>query len=216
MRKEKKYHYIYKTTNLKNGRFYVGMHSTDNLNDGYLGSGTRLRRSIRRNGKENFKIEYLEFFSNRFDLVNREKELVNENLLKDKKCMNLKLGGLGGFVSENHVMKLKKGSSRHQKEKWKNVEYRDKITKVLRNNTKENHRLGKIKYDTTKGKNISEEHKIKIGKKNSIKQKGERNSQFGSCWITNGEVNKKIKKNEIIPEGWKLGRTTKQSGGGIG
>jgi hypothetical protein len=209
MRKEKKYHYIYKTTNLKNGRFYVGMHSTDNLNDGYLGSGTRLRRSIRRNGKENFKIEYLEFFSNRFDLVNREKELVNENLLKDKKCMNLKLGGLGGFVSENHVMKLKKGSSRHQKEKWKNVEYRDKITKVLRNNTKENHRLGKIKYDTTKGKNISEEHKIKIGKKNSIKQKGERNSQFGSCWITNGEVNKKIKKNEIIPEGWKLGRTTK-------
>ena len=209
MRKEKKYHYIYKTTNLKNGRFYVGMHSTDNLNDGYLGSGTRLRRSIRRNGKENFKIEYLEFFSNRFDLVNREKELVNENLLKDKKCMNLKLGGLGGFVSENHVMKLKKGSSRHQKEKWKNVEYRDKITKVLRNNTKENHRLGKIKYDTTKGKNISEEHKIKIGKKNSIKQKGDRNSQFGSCWITNGEVNKKIKKNEIIPEGWKLGRTTK-------
>ena len=209
MRKEKKYHYIYKTTNLKNGRFYVGMHSTDNLNDGYLGSGTRLRRSICRNGKENFKIEYLEFFSNRFDLVNREKELVNENLLKDKKCMNLKLGGLGGFVSENHVMKLKKGSSRHQKEKWKNVEYRDKITKVLRINTKETHRLGKLKYDTTKGKNISEEHKIKIGKKNSIKQKGERNSQFGSCWITNGEVNKKIKKNEIIPEGWKLGRTTK-------
>ena len=71
-RPQKKYHYIYKTTNLKNGKFYVGMHSSDNLNDGYLGSGTRLRRSIRKNGKENFKIEILEFFPNRLSLSLRE------------------------------------------------------------------------------------------------------------------------------------------------
>ena len=63
-RKEKKFHFIYKITNTKNGKYYIGMHSTDNLNDGYLGSGIRLRRSIRRNGIENFKIEYLEFFDN--------------------------------------------------------------------------------------------------------------------------------------------------------
>ena len=29
---EYKYHIIYKTTNLINGKIYVGMHSTDNLN----------------------------------------------------------------------------------------------------------------------------------------------------------------------------------------
>lgn len=34
----KKYNYVYKTTNSINGRFYYGVHSTDDLNDGYLGS----------------------------------------------------------------------------------------------------------------------------------------------------------------------------------
>ena len=36
---------------------------------------------------------------------------------------------------------------------------------------------------------------------------GEKNSQFGSCWITNGNENKKINKDDIPPNGWKLGRT---------
>lgn len=35
---------------------------------------------------------------------------------------------------------------------------------------------------------------------------GEKNSQFGSIWITNGKENKKIKKNSVIPEGWYKGR----------
>lgn len=205
-RKEKKYNYIYKTTNLKNGKFYVGMHSTDNLNDGYLGSGDRLRRSIRRNGKDNFELQFLEFLPNRASLSLREKELVNEDLLKDPMCMNLSLGGQGGLHSIEHGLNLKKGASNYQKQIWQNTEYRNKITNVLRNNMKESHRLGKIKYDTTKGKNISEEHKRKIGEANSVKQKGEGNSQFGTCWITNGTENKKVKKSNELPNGWSFGR----------
>ena len=206
MRKEKKYHYIYKTTNLKNGKFYIGMHSTDNLKDGYLGSGTRLRRSIRRNGIENFKIEYLEFFDNRTYLANRERELINEELLKDPMCMNLKPGGTGGLVNEIHGINLKKGASKWSKAQWESEEYRSKITEVLRNNIIKSHRLGKINYDTFTGKTHSEETKRKIGEANSIKQKGESNSQFGTCWITNGIESKKIKKTDELPKGWSLGR----------
>jgi hypothetical protein len=206
-RKEKKYNYIYKTTNLKNGKFYVGMHSTNNLNDGYLGSGDRLRRSIRRNGKDNFKLEILEFLPDRTSLSLREKELINEDLLKDPMCMNLSLGGQGGLKNIEHGIKLKEGASKWAKAQWQNTEYRNKITNVLRNNMKENHKLGKIKYDTTKGKTLSESHKLKIGEANSQKQKGEGNSQFGTCWITNGTENKKIKKTEKLPNGWKFGRT---------
>lgn len=40
----------------------------------------------------------------------------------------------------------------------------------------------------------------------SISQAGESNSQYGTCWITNGEENKKIDSNQEIPEGWQRGR----------
>jgi len=51
--------------------------------------------------------------------------------------------------------------------------------------------------------------KNKIGKANSIKQKGKNNSQFGTSWITMNGQNKKIKKellNDYIKIGWVKGR----------
>ena len=35
-----------------NGKYYVGKHSTNNLNDGYIGSCDRLRKSVKKYGKE--------------------------------------------------------------------------------------------------------------------------------------------------------------------
>ena len=82
-RRQKKYHYIYKTTCLLNNKFYFGMHSTDNLNDGYLGSGKRLWYSLNYHGKENHIKEIIEFCENREILKKREKEIVNEQLLSE-------------------------------------------------------------------------------------------------------------------------------------
>ena len=56
------------------------------------------------------------------------------------------------------------------------------------------------------GKNHNDDTKRKIGEINSIKQKGNNNSQFGTCWMTNGIENKKIKKDSKIPQGWYVGR----------
>lgn len=54
-RKQKKYHYVYKTINNITKRYYYGMHSTHDLEDGYLGSGKRLRYSINKYWKANSK-----------------------------------------------------------------------------------------------------------------------------------------------------------------
>lgn len=44
MRQQKKYNYFYKiTNNINNHYYYYGIHSTDNINDGYMGSGYRLQ-----------------------------------------------------------------------------------------------------------------------------------------------------------------------------
>jgi hypothetical protein len=209
MRKEKQYHYIYKTTNLKNGKFYVGMHSTDNLKDGYLGSGLRLRRSIRRNGIENFKIEHLEFFDNRIDLANREKQLVNEELLKDAMCMNLKIGGNGG--GKLHKMTPEQAKLWHGmggKKTWQL--HRESMSLMITEKNKKNWRDGVFNCHNGNtywvGKKHKNESKLKIGEANSVKQKGEANSQFGTRWITNGIENKKIKKTDELPKGWEFGR----------
>lgn len=94
-RKAKKYHFIYKTLNLLNGKYYIGMHSTNNLNDGYIGSGTYLKRSIKKYGKDNFKFEILSFHLNRKELVEAEKKYITEAVMKDWLCMNLRSGGGG-------------------------------------------------------------------------------------------------------------------------
>jgi hypothetical protein len=208
LNKEKKYHFVYKTTNLKNGKFYVGMHSTNKLDDGYLGSGTRLIRSIRKNGKENFKLEILEFFSDRNSLVEKEKQLVNESLLKDPMCMNMCIGGEGGFIS---IDGCRKGAKRMNEIVWADPEYRKRRSEWKSHHNKKLWEEGKLKLNPwPKGKRLSDDTKRKISEANKIKQSGSSNSQFGSHWITNGEQNKKIKMMGIVPSGWKLGRTLKK------
>lgn len=206
LNKLKKYHFLYKTTNLLNNKFYVGIHSTNKLNDGYLGSGKRLKHSVNKYGRENFKMEILEFFECRELLIEKEKDLVNDELLKDPLCMNLKPGGSGGTCGQDHILKLKKGSSDYQKKMWKNDDYRKKIIEVLRNTMIKNHKLGKIKYDTFTGKKHTETSKRKMSEAKKGKGIGNNNSQFGTIWITNGSENKKIKKDENLPMGWKKGR----------
>lgn len=213
----RKHHFIYKTTNLLNGKYYIGMHSTNNLNDGYMGSGKRLRRSINKYGKENFRVEILEYLPDRELLVKREKEIVNEELLKDPMCINLKEGGRGGFCDDDHKDKfLKSGmlirwnnpdapAHVRLKELNKDLDWKRRKSKKVKDGLKRaNHN-----HATFKGKQHSEESKRKISLSSKGKCTGKANSQFGTCWITNGIENKKIKKTELnnfIELGWKLGR----------
>jgi group I intron endonuclease len=102
------YHYIYKTTNNITGKFYIGMHSTNKLNDNYLGSGVHLNRSLKKYGKQNHNLTILEFAESRELVSVKEAAIVNDALLKDPLCMNLKCGGIGGYgMKHSNESKLK-------------------------------------------------------------------------------------------------------------
>ena len=210
-RKEKQHHFIYKTTNLLNGKYYYGMHSTDNLNDGYLGSGRRLKRSLNKYGKENHVVEQLEFLPDRKALIEREKEIVNLNEITKEGCMNLNLGGEGGYVSpsgckQGGIISIKVHQLKYDTdEQYRNYINEKRIEEINKRKNIGTFKSWKDNYNWL-GKKHSEETKKLMAIKASTHVE-DKNSQFGTCWITNDIENKKIKKIDLIPNGWKLGRT---------
>ena len=215
-RKQHTYHFIYKTVNQVNGKFYIGMHSTSNLEDGYIGSGKRLWYSIRKYGRENFIMEIQEFLADRHSLKDREKEIVNEGMLQDPMCMNLAIGGHGGFINKEAAAAGGRASRYRDLSKCQHA-FREKFDS---NDDFRNSVIEKIKtthFEKTgsnngwKGRKHNDEFKKNISEKNSISQRGEKNSQFGLKWIHNIELrqNKRIRKEEEVPDGWKLGRKMK-------
>jgi len=210
-RKEKKFHFIYKTTNLLSGKYYIGMHSTDNLEDGYLGSGKRLRYSVNKYGKENHIREILEYFDTREELARRECEVVCLDEIAKEECINLCVGGEGGrcFTEEQRI----KGAKRMLEIIWNDKEF---ISRHTNRGTVKFKKLwveGKLKLVDWTGKKHSQETRDKMCKSRVGTGLKENNSQFGTCWITNGIVNKKIKKSDLniwIPDGWYNGRNRKK------
>lgn len=186
-RKERKYHYIYKITCIKNNRYYIGMHSTDNLDDGYFGGGDRIKNSVKKHGKINHKKEILEFLESRDLLKIREREIVNEDLLGDPMCMNLVIGGEGGwgFINEKHARDFSKAGNIKFQENLKDPEYKASFGEKVRQNNIARRGKGMFSNEHNKGR----------------------------IWITNGVDNKFIIKEEFERysiDGWSRGKTIKE------
>jgi hypothetical protein len=95
------FYILYKTTNLINGNIYIGIHQTNNLDDGYLGSGKNLLNAIKKYGKHNFYREILEFFIDEISMAEREIEIVTEDFCKRKDTYNIMPGGKWGSYQRN-------------------------------------------------------------------------------------------------------------------
>lgn len=67
------YGYIYKTTNLVNGKIYIGQHKSQVFDRDYHGSGKLIRRAFEKYGIENFKTELLKWCETRSDINKYEK-----------------------------------------------------------------------------------------------------------------------------------------------
>lgn len=130
MVKNKKYHIVYKTTNLINNKCYVGVHSTNNLDDGYLGKGfyesydvskikpdvNGILAAFKKYGVSSFIKEILFIFNTAKEAYEKEKEIVNLKWVKCSKNYNLCLGGESSGVTIMREDSRKRLINYHSKE----------------------------------------------------------------------------------------------------
>lgn len=198
---------IYKITNKINGKIYIGKHITEDLNDDYMGSGKILKRAINSYGLTNFTKEILFQFDNEADMNAKEAEIVTEEFVKEDTNYNLCPGGKGGwgYINSNNLTPRMLGKTQS--------EYQKKVSSNLVKNRNKNGLTSKSLKEYFEnnsgnfaGKTHTEETKQKMRKP---KNKGFKNSQFGTMWITNGKENKKVLKDSAIPIDWYKGRVLK-------
>ena len=253
----KKHYLVYQITNLVNDKIYIGIHSTDDVDDGYMGSGRLMKLAIKTYGIRNFKKEILFDFDNPEEMILKESELVDRKFIARKDVYNIILGGVGWNVHDCALVKDGDGNCflvHKTDERYLSGEliflHCGKVT--MRDADGNRHWVDvndariksgllvscikgtilvvnsegvtfRVSVDDKRiktgelipfwlGKKHNENTKQKIGAANSIHQLGEKNSQYGTCWVMRDGISKKIKKEQIdlyIADGWESGRKMK-------
>jgi hypothetical protein len=208
------FYLVYKITNTLNGKYYIGCHKTKDKNDGYMGSGKLIKRAIQKYGIDNFKKEIIIECSNAEEMYEQENKLVNI----EEDSYNIKLGGLGGFdhINSDESFRIEKNKVAR---KITNEKHKDKLSEWGQKGGKANIAKNGLHPDFVDGgktsflgKHHTLDAKHKISLANTINQAGQRNSQYGTMWITNNIINKKINKTDSIPDGWRKGRVMNNAG----
>lgn len=182
---------IYKTTNLLNNKYYIGCHQTDDLNDGYLGSGKHLKYAIKKYGKNNFKFEIMYFLSSKEEMFELERKIVNEDLINNPLTYNLKIGGSGGNPGIVGAFKGKKHSNetkeKQRQSSLKQITTDEKRKKLSVNNAmKNNPEIRKKVSETLTGRTCSNAHRRRVAEAN-----------LGTILINNGIIAKRIPKDDL-------------------
>lgn len=204
------YRYIYKitcTTGRLKGKFYFGQHTTNDLNDGYTGSGKLIRRYLENHPNDYIK-EIISYHKNKTELDKAEYNIIHP-WLNNQMCLNLIEGGTGGALSEisrKNMSETKKGKATWNKGK----------TGIYSKETLE------MMSNSHKGKKLSpcsEERKKKISESNKGKHNGyhhtkEAKQKCGKAtkdtnWINKDGERKRVKDEELqkyLSAGWCKGR----------
>lgn len=98
---EKLLYTVYQITNKLNGKIYVGVHQTVDLNDGYYRPGVLIQKAIKKYGIENIEKEILYIFDSAEEMFSKEAELVNEEFVSRSDTYNLNVGGECGWDCVN-------------------------------------------------------------------------------------------------------------------
>lgn len=173
----KKFNYIYLITNKVNGKIYIGKHSTNKLDDGYMGSGVIISKAKQKYGIDSFTKEYLSFCDSEETLNFLERFYIKKYKAKDV-GYNLTDGGEGALglkhseesKEKNRQARLGKKASEETKQKISNAtkgeknpfynkHHSEETKKIIQEHTKKQF---KEKGNPFKGKHHSEESKRKL------------------------------------------------------
>ncbi len=190
--------YLYKITNLLNGKIYIGVHFSKRISDQYMGSGSAIKKAIKKYGKHNFTKEILEYFESDQAMFDREREVVNESFVLNSETYNLVIGGKGTGSGSNHPLFGKK---------------RPDHSEFMKNNnpTKGKPRSQKVKdavSSANKGRKYSQEINKKKGRSQELNHFfGKKGTALNKKWINNGVESRLVDLSQFtLDEIWKLGR----------
>jgi len=152
------YGYIYKTTNLVDGKIYIGQKkSSIFLGQKYLGSGKNVRRAIKKYGKHNFKVELIEEIENVSLMDEREiywvsyykstDKSIGYNISEGGKVNRTMVGENNPFYGKHHAQEtLLKNSLYHKgRPAWNKgltKETDERVAKYAESNSKKKHKRG--------------------------------------------------------------------------
>jgi len=163
----KKFNYIYITTNILNNKQYVGSHCTDNIDDGYIGSGRLFLKAVRKYGKENFSREVLEECESDIKAREREGIFIEQFNTLDPGGYNLSPKGGIGFKGATLSTNQRKKMSEWQKGKTYEELYGPEKAAEMKKKMREA-KLGK--GTLRKGKGHKQELIEKYGEEKGLKR----------------------------------------------
>jgi group I intron endonuclease len=156
---------IYKTTNLINGKIYVGKQVNIRKKDVYLGSGKILKSAIEKYGRENFKKEILQECLTKEDLNHQEIFWIKELNSLQPIGYNIVFGGEGGdtFTNNPNQEEYRKQKSEWSQKMWKDDEYRKHMSDI-RTGQKMSDQARRNMSNASIDKPKTEEHKESLSK----------------------------------------------------
>ncbi len=168
---------IYKTTNLINGKIYIGKACGIRVSNGYLGSGKYLKAAIKKYGKDNFIRVTIDIAATHEELCMKEKFWITFYNSRDRLVgYNLLVGGLGCGVGTDNPM-----HGRHHSEETKR-----KIAKCGKNHwlygkTHSEETKQKIRIANAKGLSgmLNRKHSEETKRKISASMLGNKNRRRG-------------------------------------
>jgi hypothetical protein len=206
-----KVHYLYKIENKLNGKIYIGVHSTEDINDGYMGSGSLITQAIEKNGKDNFSKTILEYCDSRELLMELEKKVVNQEFINRKDTYNLSVGGLclkSTWKKSNETITHKlKNDPVWAETRRHNISLG--VRKAMKNGKCS---TANREFQMLRNKKSQTEESIKKRKETYAKnkhQQGENHSLYGKKAMYNDVCWKWVHKEEIekhLDAGWSFGK----------